>query len=285
MHNITHSPLGRTMPYPDQYDAGLLFAIERAAARAHLPWGAANPQPFTGADWWTGYELSWLGPRGKPQVAIVHILVPCDSPNIIESKSLKLYLGSFNQSTFASADEVCQRISTDLNAAVWGRVAPSSRVHVQLIAPDQWQAQSLQPLDGLLLDRLDVECQHYEPAPELLAHDPHADPTPVTETLVSHLLKSNCPVTGQPDWASVQIHYLGQPIDQARLLQYIVSFRTHSGFHEHCVERIFADIWMRCRPLKLSVYARYTRRGGLDINPWRTSFPSKLPPNIRTPRQ
>jgi 7-cyano-7-deazaguanine reductase len=232
---------------------------------------------------WTAYELSWLNPRGKPQLAIAHIIVPCETPNIIESKSFKLYLGSFSNTPFASADDVRERIRADAGAAAWRGAASAGAVGVTLIAPEQFEQQALHELDGLLLDRLDVSCTRYHPAPELLAAN-HAE-APVTETLTSRLLKSNCPVTGQPDWASVQIAYSGAQIDQAGLLQYIVSLRQHGEFHEQCVERIFMDIWTRCRPIQLTVYARYTRRGGLDINPWRASHPQPLPRSVRTARQ
>jgi 7-cyano-7-deazaguanine reductase len=158
-----------------------------------------------------------------------------------------------------------------------------SRCGVKIILPEDFDKEPVHELDGLNLDRMDIECTHYQPAPELLTAQ--HDEAPVTETFVSHLLKSNCLVTGQPDWGSVQISYSGSQIDQAGLLQYIVSFRNHNEFHEQCVERIFMDIWSRCKPLKLSVYARYTRRGGLDINPWRTSHPQSPPANIRTARQ
>ncbi len=139
-------------------------------------------------------------------------------------------------------------------------------------------------LDGLLLDRLDIEVDRYEPAPELLKVN--AEEAPAEETLVSHLLKSNCLVTNQPDWASVQIHYVGQPIDQEGLLKYLIGFRTHQEFHEQCVERIFMDILRQCQPTKLLVTARYTRRGGIDINPWRSNFSlTRMPSNARNARQ
>lgn len=275
MNTPDKSQLGKPTPYIDQYDASLLFPIPRADKRAEL--GLGENLPFFGADAWTAYELSWLNQRGKPQVALAQITVPCESPNIVESKSFKLYLGSFNNTRFTDAREVRERIRADLNAVV------GAGVGVKTLGPELFDQEPVHELDGLNLDRLDVECQHYTPAPELLFAD-HEDP-PVTETLVSNLLKSNCLVTGQPDWGSVQISYSGAPIDQEGLLQYIVSFRNHNEFHEQCVERIFMDIWTRCRPLKLSVYARYTRRGGLDINPFRTSYPQPMPVNVRTARQ
>ena len=245
--------------------------------------GAADKLPFFGADLWTAYEVSWLNLRGKPQVALAHITVPCETPNIVESKSFKLYLGSFSGTRFASADEVRARIRTDVSEAVWRGSTPGTSVGVKLIAPEAFDLQPLQELSGLSLDRLDVECSHYQPAPELLSAD--ATQAPVTETLTSHLLKSNCLVTGQPDWGSVQISYSGAPIDQAGLLRYIVSFRNHNEFHEQCVERMFRDLLARCAPDQLSVSARYTRRGGLDINPWRGNAAQLAVPNRRLLRQ
>jgi len=281
MNTPDQSPLGRASAYADRYDASLLFPIARAPKRAEI--GIAGAAPFFGADLWSAYELSWLNPRGKPQVAIAQITIPCETPNIIESKSFKLYLNSFNASQFTDAEAVRARIRADVSEAVWRGSAQTGTVGVQLILPEQFDQQPIHEQDGLLLDRLDIECTHYQPAPELLRA--HHDEAPVTETLVSHLLKSNCLVTGQPDWGSVQISYSGAQIDQEGLLQYIVSFRGHNEFHEQCVERIFMDIWQRCRPIKLEVYARYTRRGGLDINPLRTSAPMPLPRNVRTARQ
>jgi len=276
------SRLGRASAYADQYDAGLLFPIPRATQREAM--GIASDKlPFFGADLWTAFELSWLNARGKPQLAIAHFTIPCETPNIIESKSFKLYLNSFNSTVFADAQAVRERLRTDLGEAVWRGSDRSAGVGVRLLAPDAFDQEPVHELDGLDLDRLDIECTQYQPAPELLSAD--LTQPPVTETLTSRLLKSNCLVTGQPDWGSVQIRYNGPPIDQAGLLAYIVSFRNHNEFHEPCAERIFTDIWKRCRPTQLAVYARYTRRGGLDINPFRTSWPQALPPNIRTARQ
>jgi 7-cyano-7-deazaguanine reductase len=209
--------------------------------------------------------------------------VPCESTHIVESKSFKLYLNSFNGTVFADAAEVRARIEADVSAAVWTGEAVRARAAVRLIAPEDFDREPIHELDGVNLDRLDLECTHGQPAPELLGAA--FDEQPVEETLTSRLLKSNCPVTGQPDWGSVQIRYAGPQIEQAGLLRYIVSFRRHNDFHEHCVERMFMDIWQRCRPTQLTVYARYTRRGGLDINPWRTSHPGALPKNVRTARQ
>ena len=281
MSTPEQSQLGKSSAYADQYDASLLFPLPRATKRAEI--GVGAQLPFFGADLWTAYELSWLNLRGKPQVALVHFTIPCETPNIVESKSFKLYLNSFNNSRFASADEVLARLRTDISEAVWRGAERAATVGVRLVLPEAFAAQKVSELQGLDLDRLDVECTDYQPRPELLRAD--TDSPPVSETLVSHLLKSNCLVTGQPDWGSVQIDYTGPAIDQERLLQYIVSFRNHNEFHEQCVERMFTDIWRQCQPIKLSVYARYTRRGGLDINPFRTSHPAAMPAAHRTARQ
>jgi 7-cyano-7-deazaguanine reductase len=272
------SQLGKASAYIDQYDASLLFPIARQTNRAGL--GITGTLPFMGADLWTAYELSWLNARGKPQVALAHITVPCETPHIVESKSFKLYLNSFNNTVFDSQDTVRERIARDVGSAAWGK---EGKVGVRLVAPELYAQETIAELSGVNLDRLDLDCNHYSPAPELLSAA--FDEQPVTETLTSQLLKSNCLVTSQPDWGSVQISYSGPQIDQAGLLRYIVSFRNHNEFHEQCVERIYTDIMARCKPSQLTVYARYTRRGGLDINPWRTNHPQALPANVRTARQ
>jgi 7-cyano-7-deazaguanine reductase len=275
-------PLGRPAVYADQYDPALLYPIARAPLRAQL--GITGQPNFFGADLWTAFELSWLNPRGKPQLAIAHIVMPCESTHLIESKSFKLYLGSFSGTRLPDAAEVRRRIQADVSAALWHGDAVRASASVRLIEPDAFDQQPIHELDGLNLDRLDLDCDPLpHPAPHLLTAA--FDEQPVQETLTSRLLKTNCPVTGQPDWASIQIRYAGPQIDQAGLLRYLVSFRQHSDFHEHCVERIFTDLWTHCRPVKLTVHARYTRRGGLDINPWRTSHPGPLPGNVRTARQ
>jgi 7-cyano-7-deazaguanine reductase len=255
------SQLGRASAYVDQYDAGQLFPIARAQQR----------------------EAMGIHARGKPQLAIAHFTIPCESSNIIESKSFKLYLNSFNSSVFADAGAVRDRLADDLSEAVWRGSGRTGRIGVKLLLPELFDREPVHELDGVDLDRLDLECTHYQPAPELLSAN--FDDQPVTETLTSRLLKSNCLVTGQPDWGSVQVRYSGPQIDQAGLLGYIVSFRQHNEFHEPCAERIFTDILQRCRPTKLAVYCRYTRRGGLDINPFRASWPQALPPNVRMARQ
>ncbi|RRD55868.1 NADPH-dependent 7-cyano-7-deazaguanine reductase QueF [Comamonadaceae bacterium OH2545_COT-014] len=274
-------PLGQPSAYIDQYDASLLVPLPRAPKRTEI--GIAGQPPFLGADLWTAYELSWLNPRGKPQVALAHVMVPCESTHIVESKSFKLYLNSYNGTRFGSEADVQARLTQDLSAAIWAGGPVRAAASVHLVLPEQFDAEPVHELDGLNLDRLDINCDRYTPAPELLTAA--FDEQPVEETLTSRLLKSNCLVTHQPDWGSVQIRYTGPQIDQAGLLRYIVSFRNHNEFHEQCVERIFMDIWRQCRPTRLMVYARYTRRGGLDINPWRASHPQPAPSHARTARQ
>ncbi len=276
-----NSQLGKASAYVDQYDASLLFPIPRLAKRLEI--GVSDTPPFFGADLWTAFELSWLNPRGKPQLALAHFTVPCETPNIVESKSFKLYLNSFNNTRFADAAAVQSRLRADISEAAWRGAPQASGVGVKLLLPEVFDREPLHDLDGLSLDRLDVECTRYTPAPDLLSAA--FDEQPVSEVLTSNLLKSNCLVTGQPDWGSVRISYSGPQINQEGLLQYLVSFRNHNEFHEQCVERIFMDLWTRCKPVKLTVYARYTRRGGLDINPFRTSHPQGLPANVRTARQ
>ncbi len=281
MNSPESSLLGKAATYADRYDASLLYPLPRAAQRALI--GVTDRPIFLGADLWTAYELSWLNARGKPQVAIGRLTVPCESTHLMESKSLKLYFNSFNNTVFEDIEAVRQTLQKDLSEAVWRGGVVQSSVGVQLLSPDQYAKDKIAEMSGLSLDRLDLDCTHYQPAPELLSAA--SNEAPVTETLCSNLLKSNCLVTGQPDWGSISISYSGAQIDQAGLLQYIVSFRNHNEFHEHCVERIFMDIWTRCQPTKLTVYARYTRRGGVDINPWRSSHAQALPVQVRTARQ
>src|SRR6476469_4353917 len=258
------SPLGKTSAYQTHYAPELLFPIPRQQKRDELQ--LTGTLPFFGVDIWNAYELSWLNMRGKPQVAIATITAPADSPNIIESKSFKLYLNSFNQTRLANEEALLALLREDLSNAF------GAPVHITLTTPEEFAKLKMGELEGLLLDRLDIEVDNYSPAPQLLRAV--ADEAPVSETLVSHLLKSNCLVTGQPDWASVQIKYVGPQIEQEGLLRYLIGFREHNEFHEQCVERIFVDILRQCAPQKLAVYARYTRRGGLDINPWRRNFTS-----------
>ncbi|HEY8027235.1 MAG TPA: NADPH-dependent 7-cyano-7-deazaguanine reductase QueF [Burkholderiaceae bacterium] len=270
------SPLGKSSAYETQYNPGLLFPIARQTKRDEL--GLHGTLPFYGVDIWNAYEVSWLNLRGKPQIAIASVTVPADSPNIVESKSFKLYLNSFNQTKLAGNDALLELLRADLST---GFGAP---VQISLTTPDNFAKCRMAELDGMLLDRLDIEVDNYSPAPGLLKAN--FEESPVEEMLLSHLLKSNCLVTGQPDWGSVQISYAGPQIDQESLLRYLIGFREHNEFHEQCVERIFVDILQHCKPQKLAVYARYTRRGGLDINPWRSNFSTAKPPsNLRNARQ
>lgn len=270
---VGHGPLGQETLYASEYDPKLLFPIARAETRASLGIRGTS-LPFYGADLWTGYEVSWLDQRGKPEVALARFRVPCDSPNLVESKSFKLYLNSYNQTRFANAQEVVERLTQDLSNAAGAKVS----VHLEAIGR---VSLPIGEARGECIDDRPVTIEHYHPAPETLV----ASTEVVEETLHSHLLKSNCPVTGQPDWATVEIHYRGGRIDRDGLLRYVVSFREHQDFHEHCVERMFLDVMARCRPEFLSVYARYTRRGGMDINPWRCSKPLDAPEFERLVRQ
>ena len=274
MSTIDNSTLGKATHYNDGYDRSLLFPIERAGNRAEI--GVGEPLPFYGVDVWNAYELSWLDPRGKPHVALAEFRVPAASPNLIESKSFKLYLNGFAQERVADVRALQAILLRDLSAAV------GCAIEVILRGPHAAQ-HALANLCGTSLDEQDLTIDCYGPprADFLCAR---REAPAISETLVSHLLRSNCPVTGQPDWGSVQIVYHGAPIDHAGLLRYLVSFRNHNEFHEHCVERIFVDLTARCAPQQLSVYARYTRRGGLDINPFRSTAATQ-PDNVRTPRQ
>ncbi|WP_320822126.1 NADPH-dependent 7-cyano-7-deazaguanine reductase QueF [Reinekea sp.] len=268
------SPLGKNSAYIDSYDAGLLFPIPRLSKRLEL--GLSNDLPFTGVDIWNAYELSWLNARGKPQVALAEFTVPAQSANFIESNSFKLYLNSFNQTCFESGERVRECLSQDLSQAA------GSTVQVKVVPLHDAEAHVVFQSDAAeCIDELDIEVDTYVPSPDALRVQDRV----VTERLVSHLLKSNCLVTGQPDWGSVYIDYTGPQIDRSSLLRYLISFRQHNEFHEQCVERIFVDLKAACRCDQLTVYARYIRRGGLDINPFRTDDPSAKAENIRHIRQ
>lgn len=269
------SPLGQTVAYASRYDAGLLFPIPRAQGRAEL--GLGQALPFHGVDIWNAYELSWLDARGKPCVALGEFRVPASSPAIVESKSFKLYLNSFNQERIGDAQALREVFVRDLSAAAGAPVA------VTITPPERFADVALAELAGESIDALELEIDDYGPpnAGHLRLADEAGE---VEESLTSDLLKSNCPVTGQPDWASLQIRYAGRRIDRAGLLRYVISFREHAGFHEQCVERIHVDLMRRCAPRWLEVQARYTRRGGLDINPWRATHAGQ-PPNPRGARQ
>ncbi|HHE9437129.1 TPA: NADPH-dependent 7-cyano-7-deazaguanine reductase QueF [Haemophilus influenzae] len=267
--------LGQKTEYASQYDRTLLQPVPRALNRDGL--GITQNQPFTiGADIWTAYEISWLNEKGLPQVAIADIYLDYQSQNLIESKSFKLYLNSFNQSKFADFNAVQQTMQRDLSECAQGDV----KVRLNPVAV--YDAQKIDHLQGDCIDEQDIEISSYEFNANWLK-DCVSDEI-VEEKLVSHLLKSNCLITNQPDWGTLHIHYVGKKINQEKLLRYVVSFRQHNEFHEQCVERIFCDLMHYAKPEKLTVYARYTRRGGLDINPFRSNF-ENLPENLRLARQ
>lgn len=257
------NPLGNKTVYKNQYDASLLFPIARTESRDKL--GLSADVPFRGMDRWTAYEVSWLDSSGKPQVRVAEFIVPSDSPNIIESKSFKLFLNSFNQTTFDDERKVKSTLSVDLSEAA------GAPVSVHLSSLHYAKAYTVNEPIGLYLDEIEIDVKHYQPTPECLTV---SKTERVNEVVYSHLLKTNCPVTDQPDWATVFIEYAGLAIDHARLLEYIISFREHQDFHENSVERLFCDLQRFCQPESLAVYARYTRRGGLDINPLRSNYPA-----------
>jgi len=257
-----HSPLGKSSEYVSTYTPSLLFPIPRAAKWAELGL-SADTLPYKGVDYWNCFELSWLLPSGKPVVAIGEFSIPADSPNIIESKSFKLYLNSLNQTPFADRGVLEATLRSDLSAAA------GKPVGVRIRSLQEVEAEGVVALPGVCIDELEINVDSYEhPRPELLRCDASRV---VEESVHSHLLKSNCPVTSQPDWGSVVVEYRGAALDHASLLAYLVSFRQHSDFHEQCVERIFLDLQRLLKPQKLTVYARYVRRGGLDINPYRST--------------
>lgn len=271
--NFAQLPLGKPVKYISTYTPSLLFPIARKAQRDAnaIPY----PPPFDGVDLWNAYELSWLEHTSrKPRIAMAEFFIPCHSEYLIESKSLKLYLNSFNQTEFKNETEVKATLQQDLSNLV------GTPVRVNLSLPPFKLTYPIQEFSGIVLDDLPVTITDFTPTASLLS----TEPIEVSETLCSHLLKSNCPVTGQPDWASVLIHYEGLKIKHCGLLKYIISFREHQDFHEQCVERIFVDILQRCEPQKLTVYARFNRRGGIDINPFRSNFQS-LSINTRNFRQ
>ncbi|WP_297202252.1 NADPH-dependent 7-cyano-7-deazaguanine reductase QueF [uncultured Pluralibacter sp.] len=254
--------LGKSTDYRDIYDASLLQPVPRSLNRD--PLGIrADHLPFHGGDIWTLYELSWLNDKGLPQVAVGQVELRDTSVNLVESKSFKLYLNSFNQTRFPSWDAVRETLERDL------RVCAQGDVSVQLFRLQEIEGQPIAHFSGECIDEQDISIEDYEFDAGHLSGAAGDDV--VEETLVSHLLKSNCLITHQPDWGSVQIQYRGPRINREKLLRYLVSFRHHNEFHEQCVERIFCDIQRFCQPETLSVYARYTRRGGLDINPWRSN--------------
>jgi 7-cyano-7-deazaguanine reductase len=267
-------PLGKQTTYTDQYDASLLVPVPRSQTRDF--WSAENALPFIGNDLWTAYEVSWLNTKGKPQIACLLMTYSEKSRNIVESKSLKLYLNSFNQTRLNNTEELINTITADLVAIV------GCDVNVELPEKSHHQALAVSEWTDRCIDDLDIAIEQYNVDPSLLRvsdTDKHQD------ILVSHLLRSNCPVTGQPDWASLRIIYQGNKICEASLLRYVCSYRLHQGFHEQCIERMFCDIWLQCKPERLSVEGRFTRRGGLDINPFRASHSDMLPSYCRQIRQ
>ena len=262
---MDHLSLGKSVEYAQEYDNSLLQGVPRSLSRDAIK--LPNTLPFHGCDIWNGYELSWLNSKGKPQVAILRCEVPITSPNLIESKSFKLYLNSLNQSKFDSIDELSHILTSDLSECA------GAKVTVHVIPSSQFSQIQFGHLAGTCIDDLDIEVSDFDITPELLKPNAQAaEQASCSETLVSHLLKSNCLITNQPDWGSILIKYTGTKISHEALLRYLISFRQHNEFHEQCVERIFYDILQQCQPQKLTVYARYTRRGGLDINPFRSNF-------------
>lgn len=273
--NPEHSSLGQKTSYENQYNPKLLFPIERAPKRVEIDLDT-QINPLFGYDLWTHYEVSWLNHKGKPEVAIAIIMIPCHSRYLIESKSLKLYFNSLNQTTFSNWHDVKQIIIKDLSQVV------ETEIKLHLFPLSEAPITHCTKLEGICLDEMDIQCHQYHPDATLLkTHSKN-----ITEVIFSNLLKSNCLVTNQPDWGSVQIAYQGNQIDHEGLLQYIVSFREHNEFHEQCIERMFIDIMRQCKPWKLTITGRYTRRGGLDINPVRSTHPlDSLDLSLRLIRQ
>ncbi len=270
-NNLNQSELGKKSEYTSQYNPNLLFAIPRKDKRQEI--GIDNNLPFTGMDIWNHFEVSWLNLKGKPQVAIAEITIPCNSPNIIESKSMKLYFNSFNNTKIKDTNELIHLIQEDLSNKT------QSPTTVKIFNLNTLQDNSMQ---GFCLDNLDIECSIYTIHKEYLTvHNNKI----INETLHSHLLKANCLVTKQPDWGSIQIAYQGPQINHDGLLKYIISYRNHNEFHEQCIERIFFDILQICKPTTLSIYGRFTRRGGLDINVFRSTENSQTIENKKTIRQ
>ncbi len=267
-------PLGKEVTYISIYNPELLFPVARRLNREKI--GIKGRLPFTGVDIWNAYEISWLETGGKPRVAMAEISFSLDSLNIIESKSLKLYCNSFNQTHFSSSEKVVEVMQQDLEKVSRGSVT------VSLLLPDEFRRQRFLEPEGFCIDDLELNTDCYTRNPDLLTHGSNR----VEEQLYSNLLRTNCPVTGQPDWATLIIKYAGRQIHRSGLLRYIISLREHTGFHENCVEEIFVDLMECCAPEKLAVYARFTRRGGIDINPFRsTPEDFGMVKNIRCARQ
>jgi 7-cyano-7-deazaguanine reductase len=269
---LNNLSLGKITEYRETYAPELLQGVPRSLNREEIE--LFDELPFSGVDRWTGYELSWLNPKGKPQVAILQCEVPASSANLIESKSFKLYLNSFNQTQYESLEQVQSVIQQDLS------LCAQAQVKVNLVSPKDFSSLVMSTLQAVSIDELDIEINEYQLNPALLTTQDEW----LEESICSDLLKSNCLITNQPDWGSVLIRYKGKKINHESLLRYLISFRKHNEFHEQCVERIFCDIMQHCAPEQLTVYARYTRRGGLDINPFRSNFES-IYPEFRLARQ
>ncbi len=268
--------LGKATKYTENYSPSLLQAVPRSLNRDSLALTNEN-LPFVGEDIWYGYELSWLNTQGKPVVALAEFRFPCNSPNLVESKSFKLYLNSFNQSKFSSKQDVIETLTKDLSQCA------GLNAKVSLFTLANCPPLAITPNDAYCIDEIDIAIEHYDYQPEILT-EKVKQTSFKEEYLVSHLLKSNCLITNQPDWASLYIHYKGEAINHSALLKYIISFRKHNEFHEQCVERIFCDLQKYYALEELTVFARYTRRGGLDINPFRSTH-LQTAPNLRTIRQ
>jgi 7-cyano-7-deazaguanine reductase len=273
MNFLSEAPLGKKTLYISHYQRDLLFPITRKTNRAEL--GLTDLLPFKGVDRWNAYELSWLNSKGKPIIALGEFIFPCESPNMVEAKSFKLYLNSFNNTPFISTDKVITTLQRDLTEIA------GAPVEARIILVDQLTPQTTQNFPGTCLDQLDVECNVYQVHPDFL----QTEATIVTELLYSDLLKSNCLITGQPDWGSIQINYTGKKISHESLLKYIISFRNHNEFTEQCAERLFMDIMQRCAPQKLSIDIRYTRRGGIATDIYRSNESKNRPENFRLYRQ
>nr|WP_241973774.1 NADPH-dependent 7-cyano-7-deazaguanine reductase QueF [Candidatus Pantoea edessiphila] len=267
--------LNKNVIYTKKRNRNILKVIPRNIHREII--GLSFPKmPFLGNDIWTLYELSWLNSKGLPQISIGKVIFNADSKNIIESKSLKLYLHSFNKMKFDNWSDIRQILEYDLS------ICTESKVYVSLFRLNEIKVQSINHFNGYCIDEQDIEIKDYCINSNYLCGA--ASNKMVKETLVSHLFKSNCPITNQPDWASIMISYKGLSINYEAILRYLISFRNHNEFHEQCVERIFNDISYFCYPEELTVYARYTRRGGIDINPWRSNIPF-APTCLRLVRQ
>lgn len=266
--------LGKETKYDNSFDEKLLQGVPRSLNRDSLNLG--EKLPFYGSDIWTGYELSWLNNKGKPVVAMASFSFAFDSDNLVESKSFKLYLNSYNQHRFNDVAQVQKQLEQDLAQCAQGSVK------VELILAKDFPTQQIVGPKGECIDELDIEINNFDFSRDYLINATTAKL--VSESLHSNLLKSNCLITNQPDWGTVEINYQGPQINREALLRYLISFRQHNEFHEQCVERIFSDLMALCHCEKLSVYARYTRRGGLDINPFRSNFES-APANVRQARQ